>query len=155
LKTRRKRRRPEAPTHMERLEALLEAPQRRDKVMKAFLLHGDIDGQEDYARRGRAFADLDDATLSETWIDALRACVLAPEDWRTRERQTDLRAEIALRGREPEWSRVRGELRAYVAAGRRLMTEMNDNEPDRYREIANGIGEAVRAFERRIAGGLD
>jgi hypothetical protein len=135
-----------ASTDADRLARIIGDPQQCAEFMEAFLLSYAIDRQTDYVRRGRAFRDLDDATLSARWIEAFRDCVADPRDQEKRDRKTDLDAELALRGREPEWSQVRPELDAYAHFAKRMIEEMRETEPERYREFAEELGEEFAEF---------
>jgi hypothetical protein len=84
-------------------------------LIDQFLQHKKMEQTQDYLSRGRRFAGLDAARLSEDWVHAVRRWLA--RKGRSRERtMDDLAAELELRGSEPPYDAVKQELAARFAA---------------------------------------
>jgi hypothetical protein len=113
-------------------------------IVHAFLQHRSIEQTQDYLARGRRFAALDVGRLSEDWIIAVRSW-LARKD-RARERMMDdLTAELQLRGSDPPYDAVKGELAA------RFVGIEDAAQKKNRREFAQQIGEFIRSARRRYS----
>jgi hypothetical protein len=108
-----------------------------EAVVNAFLQHKSLEQTQDYLVRGRRFAKLDVAQMSEDWI-------LAHKN-RTNERMMDdLAAELRLRGLEPPYGAVE-----QVLADRSAQTKETEQEKV-LRTVAREIGEFMRENQRPL-----
>ena len=102
-----------------------------------------LEQTQDYLVRGRHFAKLDVAQMSEDWTIAVRSW-LAHKD-RTNERMMDdLAAELRLRGLEPPYGAVGQEL-----ADRSAQTKETERKKV-LRAVAWEIGEFMRENQRPL-----
>jgi len=114
-----------------------------EAVVNAFLQHKSLEQTQDYLVRGRRFAKLDVAQMSEDWIIAVRSW-LAHKN-RTNERKMDnLAAELRLRGVEPPYAAVEQEL-----ADRSARTKENERKKV-IRAVAREIGDFMCENQRPL-----
>ena len=114
-----------------------------EAIVNVFLQHKSLEQTQDYLVRGRHFAKLDVAQMSEDWTIAVRSW-LAHKD-RTNERMMDdLAAELRLRGLEPPYGAVEQEL-----ADRSAQTKETERKKV-LRAVAWEIGEFMRENQRPL-----
>ena len=108
-----------------------------EAVVNAFLQHKSLEQTQDYLVRGRRFAKLDVAQMSEDWI-------LAHKN-RTNERMMDdLAAELRFRGVEPPYAAVEQEL-----ADRSAQTKQTERKKV-LRAVAREIGDFMCENQRPL-----
>lgn len=112
-------------------------------MVHAFLQHRSMEQTQDYLARGRRFATLDVGQLSEDWIIAVRSW-LARKDRAHERLMDDLTAELRLRGSEPPYDAVKGELAARFAG----IEEVEQKKVGK--EFAREIGEFIRESDKPL-----
>ena len=90
---------------------------------------GLIDDAADYLQRGRAFAELDLATLRTQWVDVIRRRSRGQLNKELLQQDADLRAEFGLRKETPPWELVQDEMEAICRRAARTLETLRD-EPE-------------------------
>jgi hypothetical protein len=126
---------------MRKMDETADGPRDPEAIANAFLQHKSMERTQDYLARGRRFANLDVGRLNKDWIIAVRSWLA--HKYRTKERMMDdLAAELRLRGLEPPYGAVEGDL---------VDRSAQTNEAERkktVRKVAREIGEFMREKER-------
>jgi hypothetical protein len=115
------------------------------ELVLAYLRNQQLEAVEDYLKRGRKFADIDDRELDQRWVAAFKSWVAwaarsGIENDRTQ--RLDLDSEIILRGREPPYESVVDEWRQMAA-----IVKAQVSQPDA-REKLESTAKEILEFEK-------
>jgi hypothetical protein len=106
-----------------------------------------VDDIAEYAARGRKFADLSDAELSEAWVRALKQYAKNFQNTRLRDTHSDYTSEFRLRRLEPPYDLVSGDLNKMTNAVKKWAASLSEEERE---EIEYRTGKDFDAFQKRI-----
>jgi hypothetical protein len=106
-----------------------------------------VDDIAEYAARGRKFADLSDANLSEAWVRALKKSAKNFQNTRLRDTHSDYTSEFRLRRLEPPYDLVSDDLNKMTDAVRKWVASLSQEERE---EIEYRAGKDFDAFQKRI-----
>ena len=102
-----------------------------------------VDDIAEYAARGRKFADLSDANLSEAWVRALKKSAKNFQNTRLRDTHSDYTSEFRLRRLEPPYDLVSDDLNKMTDAVKKWVASLSREERE---EIEYKAGRDFEAF---------
>jgi hypothetical protein len=124
-------------TSKERTEAITR------ELFASFLQSDLADLQADYLNRGRKYKNLKDEDLHLVWAHAFRMMV-DTKSKQMRMLMSDLRAELGLRGLQPDLEQVKPEYNRWTATIEREIEEGSGLSPEVLRKINDYIHKARR-----------
>jgi hypothetical protein len=122
----------------------------KDQEMRAYLESLRLEATADYVRRGRLLAALDDKELCLRWADLFRGWVAADfgAGYDHKERE-DVESELQLRGKDPPFDRVPGEMAA-LREKSKARTDALLGNPELAERVEQRINADLDAFRRGI-----
>jgi hypothetical protein len=91
-----------------------------------------------YAERGRSHRNLSEQQLTDVWKQALNNLANDPRTYEARAAENDLACEFKLRGLEPPYDQVKGDVERFMSAAEAVAEELK-KDPDRLAQTGENL----------------